>query len=79
MRALEQVVTEKLKIAREPHQRWKDEDEGIHVFAVALYSVMKQEQFNRRAETFRDFLIRMINSGKLSAGRIKPLYDAFYS
>lgn len=30
-------------------------------------------------ETFRDFLIRVIRSGKLAAGRVKPIYDAFYS
>ncbi len=78
VRALEQVVTEKLNIAREAHTRWEDEDDGIHVFAVALYSLMKQDHFNQRPETFRDFLMRMFKSGKLSPGKIKPLYDAFY-
>jgi hypothetical protein len=39
---------------------------------------MKEEKFNGEHETFRDFLIRMIRSGKLAAGRIEPIYDAFY-
>ncbi len=51
----------------------------MHVFAVALYSVMKGEGFNGEHETFRNFLMRMIHSGKLAAGRVKPIYDAFYS
>jgi hypothetical protein len=41
--------------------------------------VMKSENFDGTREKFREFLLRMIGSGKLSAGRIKPLYEAFYS
>lgn len=40
---------------------------------------MKQENFDGSNESFRDFLLRAINSGKLSAGKIKPLYDSFYA
>ena len=79
VRALEQLVTEKLNIAREAHIRWQEEDGGIHVFAAPLHSLMKQENFNQRPESFRDFLIRMFKSRKLSPGNIKHLYDAFYS
>ncbi len=60
-------------------KRWKENDDSMHVFAVALYSMMKDENFVGGGETFRDFVIRMIRSGKLAAGRIKPIYDAFYS
>ena len=78
VRALEQVIQERLDIAREPRRRWREEDDGMHVFAVALYSVMKQENYNVRGELFRDFLVRAIRSDKLGAGNIKPIYDAFY-
>jgi hypothetical protein len=50
----------------------------MHVFAVALYNVMKQENYNEKRELFRDFLVRMIKSGKLGPGRIKQIYDDFY-
>lgn len=79
VRALEQVASERLNTGREARQRWKEEDDGIHVFSVALYSTMKQEPFNPLQETFRDFLIRMIKTGKLASGKIQPLYQAFYS
>ena len=78
VRALEQVVQERLDIAREPRRRWREEDEGMHVFAVALYSLMKQENYGGRKESFRDFLVRAIRSGKLGAGNIEPTYKAFY-
>ena len=78
VQALEQLVNEKLKIDREAHLRWKESDDGMHVFAVALYEVMKKEHFNDKHETFQDFVIRCIRSGELSPGKIKPLYEALY-
>ena len=50
----------------------------MHVFAVALYDIMKQENYNQRGKIFRDFLTRMIRNGKLAAGKIKAIYDNFY-
>lgn len=79
VQALEQVINEKFKVEVEARKRWKENDAGMHVFAVALYSVMKEEKFDGERETFRDFLIRMIHTGKLKAGSIQPIYDTFYS
>lgn len=79
VQALEQLITEKLGVARNPHRRWKQNDDGMHVFAVALYRVMKEENYNQRAESFRNFLLRMIRSGKLSAGTVRAHYGTFYS
>jgi len=78
VQALEQMINEKLKIEREAHQRWKESDDGMHVFAVALYNVMKEENYNEKGELFRDFLVRMIRTGKLSPGKTKVIYDDFY-
>lgn len=79
VQALEQTASERLQIAREAHQRWKLSDDGMHVFAVALYAVMKEEDYNARNEEFSEFLVRMIQSGKLAPGRIRPLYERFYA
>jgi hypothetical protein len=79
VQALEQVINEKLQVEIEAHKRWKENDAGMHVFAVALYNVMKEENFNKQNEPFRSFLVRMIRSGKLSPGKIKKIYDSFYS
>jgi hypothetical protein len=78
VRALDQLVMEKFAVARDPRERWKDEDEGMHVFAVALYSVMQQQGYRASGERFRDFLVRMVRSGPLAAGHIGPVYAAFY-
>lgn len=79
VQALEQIINEKLGFEREAHQRWKENDDGMHVFAVALYNVMKEEDYNEKGELFRDFLIRMIRTGKLAPGKTKQIYDDFYS
>jgi hypothetical protein len=78
VRALDQLIDERFKIAGDPRRRWKEEDEGMHVFAVAVYSLMKQEKLDEGRESFRDFLVRMIRAGKLKAGGVRTLYDAFY-
>jgi hypothetical protein len=79
VQALEQTVNRNLGIAEDPRQRWKESDDGMHVFAVALYSVMTEEHYNAKHERFSDFLIRTICSGRLGAGKIKSVYDAFYA
>lgn len=79
VQALEQIINEKFGVETEAHRRWKESDDGMHVFAVALYSVMKEKNFSGERETFRDFLIRTIRSGKLKPGDIKKIYDAFYT
>lgn len=78
VQALEQIINERLGIAVEAHNRWQEADGGMHVLAVALYTVMKTHDFNQKGERFRDFLIRIIRSGDIAPGKIKELYDAFY-
>jgi hypothetical protein len=79
VQALEQLINEKLGIAVDARKRWKSQDDGIHVFAIALYQIMKDEKYNYKNEIFRDFLVRMIGSGKLAAGKIKLYNEDFFS
>ena len=79
VQALDEMINEKLGIAWDAHERWKINDDGIHVFAVALYQMMKEENYNSKHEVFSDFLVRMIESGKLAAGTIKDWHEKFYS
>ncbi len=79
VQALDQLINEKLGIAKDAKKRWQESDEAIHVFAVALYQVMKEESYNLKKEVFADFLVRMIESGRLGAGKIKELHNKFYN
>jgi len=76
VRALDQLVSENLGLSLGPKDRWLKSDEGMHVFANALYSEMKEENYNQKNEIFSDFLIRIINDGRFESGTIKKRFDS---
>ncbi len=79
VQVLEQILSEPLGMGGDPHRYWKEQDDGIHVLAVAIYSLMKQQHFPDGQEAFPAFLNRMIQSGALSNGRIEELNRAFFT
>lgn len=79
VQALDQIINEKLGIARDPRQRWKENDDGMHVLAVALYNIMKEEDYNEEKMIYRDFIIMNIENGKLLNGNIEKIYNVFYN
>jgi hypothetical protein len=79
VQSLDQIISEKLGIARDAKKRWKESDEGIHVLAVALYQIMKEENYNQKNEKFRDFIIRLVKEEKLVPGKIIKYYEMFYN
>ena len=78
VRALEQVIGERLRIGRDARRRWKEEDGGMHVLAAVIYGLMRQENYDGSREPFRDFLLRMLKTGKLAPGKIQQLHEALY-
>ncbi|HEY3251018.1 MAG TPA: hypothetical protein VGK25_07855, partial [Ignavibacteria bacterium] len=78
VQALDQIINEKFNIAKGAKKRWKESDDGIHVLAIALYQIMKDENYNIKKEKFRDFLLRVVNNGTLMPGSVENYYDKFY-
>jgi hypothetical protein len=76
VRALEQLINEKLGIAKDARERWRTEDEGLHVFAACLYAVMREERYNERGERFGAFFARQARA-KLRPGSLRQVYDAY--
>jgi hypothetical protein len=79
VQALEQILAERFGMGGDPHRYWREQDDGIHVLAVALYSLMKQQGFPIMNETFPSFLKHKIRSGELSNGKIAELNRAFFA
>jgi hypothetical protein len=79
VQSLDQIINEKFGIAKDAKKRWKENDDGIHVMAIALCQIMKQENYNSKNEKFRDFLIRIVKEGTLKPGMVKDYYDKFYN
>lgn len=78
VQALEQQVNQKLGFQRDLREYWKQQDDGMHVLAVALFSLMDREHFLAKGEAFSVFLSRMLADGRLGPGQIKRLNEEFY-
>lgn len=78
VQAMDQIINEKLGISKDPKERWQQSDDGMHVLAISLYVIMKEENFGNTDETYRDFFVRNIENGKLLNSNIKKMYEDFY-
>jgi hypothetical protein len=78
VQSLEQIIAERFGMGGDPRAYWREQDDGIHVLAVALYGLMKEQGFPGPRETFPAFLKRMLQSGALANGRIAELNQAFF-
>ena len=79
VQALEEVIAEHFGMGHDPRAYWREQDNGIHVFAVAVYSLMKEQHFGDNSETFPAFLKRNFRQGKLSKGKVEQLNKAFFN
>jgi len=83
VQALEQNVAEQFDrngdLKGNPEKYWAEQDGGMHVVAVALYQLMKQENFPKAGESFTQFFIRMARTGKLSNTNLEALNKNFFA
>ncbi len=79
VQALEQLINEQLGIAEDAARRWAKSDDGMHVLAVALYRLMKEEKYPSKDGSIRDFLIRMNHEGRLVEGSVQMHHRAMYT
>ena len=79
VQALEQIIAERFGMGGDPVAYWREQDGGIHVLAVALYMLMKQQEFLEKKEPFPVFLKRNLSSGALTNGRIQKLNQSFFA
>ncbi len=79
VQALEELLAERFGVGHDPRQYWREQDGGIHVFAVAIYSLMKDRNFDSGGEPFAVFLKRMFREGRLSNGLLEQLNRKFFS
>jgi hypothetical protein len=78
VQSLEQIIAEKFGMGGDPRAYWRMQDGGIHVFAVALYQLMKQQNFDGSRESFPVFLKRQFEAGAFSGGKIEKMNEEFF-
>lgn len=65
VQALDQIINERLGVAKPPKQRWRQSDDGMHVLAAGLYGLLKADGYDRTGGKIEDWLYRAATSGRL--------------
>jgi hypothetical protein len=77
VRALEQLISQRLGVSDGDNEHWKTEDEGMHVFGAILMQEMKTQKFPEQfTGNFMDLLLAAIADVRLYGGR--HLYNKLY-
>jgi len=66
VQALDQLISERLGVARNPADRWRDNDDGIHVLAAGLYGMLRQDKWSDTGGSIEAWLDRATRTGRLS-------------
>lgn len=69
--ALDQIVAERMGFARNPRERWRSADGGMHMLAAALYQAMKEDGFDRRGGPYQEWLISALDRGLLTPSEVR--------
>ena len=78
VQAVEERITASLDVPHDLHQYWRQLDGGMHVLAVALYSLMEEEHFPEKGQPLAALLTRLADAGKLAPGEIERRNRAFF-
>lgn len=64
--ALDQLVGEALGVARDPAERWRKADDGMHVLAGGLYGLLRQDRWHETGGDIQAWILRAARTGRLS-------------
>jgi hypothetical protein len=64
--ALDQLISEALGVARNPADRWRKADDGIHVLAAALYGLLRADRWVETGGNLERWLADAIAKGRLA-------------
>jgi len=78
VQALEEIVSEKFGIGHNPCQYWKEQDDGMHVLAAALYVGYKRAQ-SETPLPYSHWFIGAVESGQLRGSSLKETIQSFFS
>jgi hypothetical protein len=70
VQALEQVVSERLGIARPAAERWRLGDDGMHLLAAAIYDLMRETGFAKSGGEFQAWFTGAVTAGRLSSREV---------
>ena len=68
--ALDQLIAEALGVARNPADRWRRADDGIHVLAGAFYGMLRQDKWVETGGSIEAWLGDAVRAGRLAPARL---------
>lgn len=71
--ALDQLISEALGVARNPADRWRRSDDGMHVIAAGLYGLLRQDRWVDRGGSIERWLADAAAAGRLDPGVFHPV------
>jgi hypothetical protein len=70
--ALDQMISEALGVARNPADRWRKADDGMHVLAAGLYGLLRQDGWQETGGSIEAWLDAASRGGRLSPAILHP-------
>ena len=71
--ALDQLISEALGVARNPADRWRRSDDGMHVIAAGLYGLLRQNRWTERGGSIEQWLAQAVRQGRLEPAVFHPV------
>lgn len=68
--ALDQMVSEAMGVARNPADRWRLADDGIHVLAAGFYGLLRQDRWAREGGSIEAWLADAVQRGRLAPANL---------
>lgn len=78
VQALEQLVSETFGMGRNACKYWKEQDGGMHVLAVAIYTGYKQAS-SQNPRSYSQWFIRAVEDGQLRGSDLQKTVQSFFS
>jgi hypothetical protein len=68
--SLDQLISEALGVGRNPADRWRRSDDGIHVLAAAFYGYFREDHWVERGGNLETWLSQAASGGRLAPERL---------
>ncbi len=73
VQALDQLIDEALGVARNPADRWRESDDGMHVLAGGLYGLLRESHWVVKGGSIETWLGNAARSNRLSPAILHPV------
>ena len=71
--ALDQLISEALGVARNPADRWRKADDGMHVLAASLYALLRADKWIESGGNIEQWLAKAVAAGRLAPKILHPV------